>query len=128
MLNLKTKWFNKWAGKNRLTDSELWSALENMKENKGVSNLGGNLYKIRVPRDHKGKSGGYRTLLAYKKDDRAIFLFMFAKNEKDNMAQDELSALKKLAGDLTSLDTDEIKRQIKLGNLVELEEKNEKKY
>jgi len=36
---------------------------------------------------------------------------------------DLCSHIKKLAGDLTSLDLEEIKRQIKLGNLVELERK-----
>jgi len=69
----------------------------------------------------KGR-GGYRSLLAYKKDERAVFLYAFAKNEKDNLDKSELSALKKLALDLISLDAEELKRQIKLGNLVELEE------
>jgi hypothetical protein len=121
MFKLKTKWFNKWAAKNSLSDSDLNIALSDLKENKGVSNLGGNLYKIRLSRENEGKSGGYRSLLAYKKDESAIFLYAFAKNEKDNLGKDELSLLKKLAGDLISLDSEEIKRQIKLGNLVELE-------
>jgi len=122
MFNLKTKWFNKWASKNSLSDTDLKLALNDLKENKGISNLGGNLYKIRVSRENEGKSGGYRSLLAYKKDERAVFLYAFAKNEKDNLDKSELSALKKLALDLISLDAEELKRQIKLGNLVELEE------
>ncbi|HPS86770.1 MAG TPA: type II toxin-antitoxin system RelE/ParE family toxin [Spirochaetota bacterium] len=122
MFNLKTKWFNKWASKNSLSDTDLKHALDDLKENKGVSNLGGNLYKIRVSRENEGKSGGYRSLLAYKKDERAVFIYAFAKNEKDNLDKSELSVLKKLALDLTSLDTEELKRQIKLGNLVELGE------
>ena len=122
MFNLKTKWFSKWASKNSLSDTDLKFALNDLKENKGVSNLGGGLYKIRVSRENEGKSGGYRSLLAYKKDERAVFLYAFAKNEKDNLDKSELSALKKLALDLTSLDAEELKRQIKLGNLVELEE------
>lgn len=121
MFNLKTKWFSKWASKNSLSDTDLKHALDDLKENKGVSNLGGNLYKIRVSRENEGKSGGYRSLLAYKKDERAVFIYAFAKNEKDNLDKSELSTLKKLALDLTSLDTEELKRQIKLGNLVELE-------
>jgi len=123
MYRLKTKWFNKWASKNSLSDSDLKAAIIDLIEDKGVSNLGGNLYKIRVSRDNEGKSGGYRTLIAYKKDEKAIFLFAFAKNERDNLDRSELTALKKLAGDYTSLDSEEIKRQIKLGNLIELEDK-----
>ncbi len=48
---------------------------------------------------------------------------MRAKNEEENLDKNEFSVLKKLAGDLTSLDLEEIKRQINLGNLVELERK-----
>jgi len=121
MFKLKTKWFNKWAAKNSLSDSDLNIALIDLKESIGVSNLGGNLYKIRLSRENEGKSGGYRSLIAYRKDERAIFLYAFAKNEKDNLEKDELSTLKKLASDLISLDPEEIKRQIKLGNLIELE-------
>lgn len=123
MYLLKTKWFSKWASKNSLSDSDLKAAITDLIEDKGVSSLGGNLYKIRVSREHEGKSGGYRTLIAYKKDERAIFLFAFAKNEKDNLDRSELSALKKLAGDYISLDSEEIKRQIILGNLNKLEGK-----
>jgi len=121
MLSLKTKWFNKWASGNGLSDSDLVSALRDLKENKGVSNLGGDLYKIRVSGENRGKSGGYRTLLAYKKNDRAIFLYAFAKNEKESLNKDELKVLKKLSGDFTGIDIEEIKRQIRLGNLIELE-------
>jgi len=120
MYKLKTKWFNKWSSGNNLSDSDLENAIIDFIDNKGVSNLGGNLYKIRVSREHEGKSGGYRTFIAYRKDEMAIFLFAFAKNEKENLMKSELSALKKLAGDYTNLDPEELKRQIKLGNLVEL--------
>ena len=91
MYNLKTKWVSKWALKNKLTYAELLSAVNDLTENKGVTNLGHNLYKIRVARENEGKSGGYRTLLAYKKDDRAVFLFTFAKNDKDNLGENELT-------------------------------------
>jgi hypothetical protein len=127
MLKLKTKWFSKWALKNNLNDSELKTALNDLLNNKGIANLGGNLYKIRVARDKEGKSGGFRTLLAYRKENRAIFIYGFAKNEKDNLDKDELSDFKKLAGDFTSLDITEIKRQVNLGNLCKLEDKHEKK-
>jgi hypothetical protein len=43
--------------------------------------LGGGLVKQRIARPGQGKRGGYRTILAYRQNDRAIFLFGFAKNE-----------------------------------------------
>ena len=41
--------------------------------------------KLRVARPGQGKSGGYRTLLAYRKSERSVFLYGFAKNERDNI-------------------------------------------
>jgi hypothetical protein len=41
--------------------------------------LGGGLIKQRVARQGQGKSGGWRTLIAYRKGDRAVFLFGFAR-------------------------------------------------
>jgi hypothetical protein len=46
----------------------------------------------------QGKSGGFRTLIVFRAGTRAIFVHGFAKNEKDNIEEDELVALKKLAG------------------------------
>ena len=80
------------------------------------------MYKVRTRRKGAGKSGGYRTLLAYKEMDKAIFIYGFSKTEKDNIDQDELAALKRLAKDLLKIDIKEYERQIELGNFNQLEE------
>ncbi|MFN3958298.1 MAG: type II toxin-antitoxin system RelE/ParE family toxin [Parvularculaceae bacterium] len=50
--------------------------------------LGGGLWKVRVAR--QGKSGGYRTLHFYRRDDMPLFLLsVFAKNEKANISAAE---------------------------------------
>jgi len=82
MLKLKTKWFNKWARKNSIPDSSLLEALENLTENLSGSNLGGGLYKVRTRRRRQGKSVGYRTIIAYKEMDKAIFLYGFSKGAR----------------------------------------------
>jgi hypothetical protein len=51
---------------------------------------------------------------------RAIFVHGFAKNEKDNIEQDELAALKKLANELLGYDDKTIARVIVSGVLVEV--------
>jgi hypothetical protein len=121
LLYLKTRWFNKWALKQSLTDRSLKIAIDNLETGSGVTNLGGSLFKIRISREGEGKRGGYRALIAYKNNDRVVFLFAFAKKEKDNITHNELKALKKLAVDIINLETTEVKRQIDLGNLIELE-------
>jgi hypothetical protein len=46
------------------------------------ADLGGGLIKQRVAREGGGKSGGYRTLVFFRHEERAIFAFGFAKSDK----------------------------------------------
>jgi hypothetical protein len=45
------------------------------------------LIKQRVARKGQGRSGGFRTVIAYRAGTRAVFLFGFAKNERDNISE-----------------------------------------
>jgi hypothetical protein len=65
--------------------------------------LGASLFKKRVSRPGQGKRGGYRTLVATNLGDRWMFVFGFAKNERDNVSTRELLALKSLAEHLVAL-------------------------
>lgn len=123
MLKLKTKWFNKWAKKNALSDGILLKTLEAISNNLNVVYLGSGLCKVRTPGIGQGKSGGFRTLVVYKKMDRAIFIYGFSKSERDNLSKKELEFFKKLAKDLLQISTKEYLRQEKLGNFFNLEEK-----
>lgn len=53
--------------------------------------------KQRVARDGKGRSGGFRTIIAYWRGERAIFLHLFAKARQANIGRVELETLQKLA-------------------------------
>jgi hypothetical protein len=61
------------------------------------ADLGGGLIKQRVARPGEGRSGGYRTLIACRFGDFAVFLFGFAKSERDNILDDELQELRAIA-------------------------------
>lgn len=80
-----------WAKKNKLNDSSLNTGISNLESNLSTVSLGSNLYKVRVPRNGSGKSSGFRTLIVYKNNDKAIYVYGFAKNEKDNISSSELS-------------------------------------
>ena len=121
MLKLKTKWFHKWAKKNSISDNVLLKAIDSLINNLSVADLGGGLYKVRTPAIGKGKSGGFRTLVAYKEMDKAIFVFGFSKAEKDNLDEDELRSFKKLAKDLLQISTKEYLSLIELGHFFNLE-------
>ncbi len=58
------------------------------------ADLGGGLIKQRIARAGKGRSGGYRTIIAYRRAGRAVFLLGFAKSERDNIGNNELGELR----------------------------------
>ena len=120
MLILKTKWFNKWAKKNALTDKNLLKTIENISINLGVVNLGGGLFKIRTPKVGQGKSGGFRTLVVYKEKDLAVFVYGFAKTDKDNLDKEELKYFKILANDLLKIKNHEYVKLEKQGSFISL--------
>lgn len=122
MLKLKTKWFNKWSKKNSIKDDKLIKTLSSMSDNLGTVNLGNGLYKVRIPRDLEGKSGGYRSIVVLKQNVLAIFVYGFAKNEKDNLDKDELKYFKKLAKDLLEIEIKKYKSLIQSGEFFDIEE------
>lgn len=122
MLKLKTKWFNKQAKKNFITDNKLLKTLENISNNLGTVDLGGGLYKVRTPRYGQGKSGGFRTVVVFKEADIAIFVYGFAKTNKDNLDKQELKYFKKLAKDLLEINKNEYIKLEKLGDFISLKE------
>ena len=121
MKKLCTKWFKKWARKSNLNDENLLEAIENLENGLSVADLGGNIYKVRVQRQGKGKSSGFRTIVVYRIEEKAIFLYGFGKNEKSNIDKQELSYFKKLGSDLLALNEEQINNSIKKQILFDLE-------
>lgn len=106
----KNKVFDRWAKKENLNSRALCKAVHEMNDGLYEADLGGGLLKKRVARDGKGKSGGFRTLVATNRKGRWIFLFGFSKNERSNIDKDEEEALKKLADELLPLTTKELEK------------------
>ena len=82
--------------------------------------LGGGLVKKRVARPGGGKSGGYRTLLAADLRDRWVFLYGFAKSERESIDNDELRELRRLAHAYLSMNEAEARRLVDAGILMEV--------
>ena len=107
----KSRAFNKWAAKERVSDQALIGA---------VADLGSCLYKKRVAVGGKGKSGGVRTLLAFKLGDKAFFIYGFAKNTRANIKQNEEKALKRYAAVLLGYSDKELNQAVAAGALIEV--------
>lgn len=98
----------------------LCEAIEEMRRGLVDAEFGGGVVKKRVRRPGHGKSGGYRTLLATNQRDRWVFLFGFAKNERDNVDDDELQALKRLARNFLGMSNEVIEAAKAQGDLTEI--------
>jgi hypothetical protein len=92
-----TKVFARFARQERLDDGRLCDAIARAERGSVDADLGGNLIKQRVARRGGGRSGGYRTVIAYRASQRSVFLYGFAKSERANINDRELADLKKLA-------------------------------
>ena len=92
-----TKVFARFARKERIDDRRLCEAIARAGRGLIDADLGGSLIKQRVARRGGGRSGGYRTVIAYRAAQRSVFLYGFGKSERDNIDQRELDDLKKLA-------------------------------
>jgi hypothetical protein len=117
---MMTKHFAKWAGKHKILEDELALALKEVKAGNFEANLGGHLYKKRIRFSGQGKSGSGRTIICYKKDDRAVLIHGFAKNERPNISKKELLAFKEFAKILLGFSKKEIEFAIKHGVLIKV--------
>ncbi|MDQ5921262.1 MAG: hypothetical protein QG673_1320 [Pseudomonadota bacterium] len=83
----------KWQKKSSIKDTALIEALHEIEQGLVDADLGSGLFKKRIARPGFGKRSGFRTLIATNLNNRWIFIFGFAKNEKDNVDSAELLAL-----------------------------------
>jgi hypothetical protein len=116
----KTKAFTRFADKADIQDPALCRAIRDAERGLISVDLGGGVIKQRIARPGQGKSGGYRTLIVFREGARAVFVHGFAKNEKDNIETDELTALKKLAAELLAYDDKTIAQALATGAFVEV--------
>jgi hypothetical protein len=117
----KTKWFARFARRERLSDSRLAEIIQRAGQGLIDANLGGELIKQRVARPGQGRSGGHRVLIAYRAGHRAVFLFGFAKSGRANIDPGELLAAREIATGWLAADAMEIAEAIEEGELQEIE-------
>lgn len=116
----KSKWFSKWADKEDVTDRDLSAAVEEMANGLIDADLGGHVMKKRVALQGQGKSGGARTLLAFKVGDKAFFMYGFAKNQQDNINAKELKALKAMAKQVLGYAPAQLKMVLNAGEFIKV--------
>jgi hypothetical protein len=116
----KTKTLAKFTRQNRIVDSSLVSAVERAMRGLIDADLGGHIIKQRVARPGEGKRGGFRLLIGFG-SQRSVFLFGFAKNERENIEAAELKTLREIAATFLKADEEKIAQALKDGTLIEVQ-------
>jgi hypothetical protein len=88
------KSFARFARKAGIADTMLRATVAAMEAGHIDADLGGGLFKQRLARRGKGKSGGFRVLLAYRAGERVVFLAGFAKKDLANVSEAEVAELR----------------------------------
>lgn len=67
-----------------------------------------------------GRSGGFRVIILFKANERAVLVYGFGKNERDNIRDGELNAFRRLASLVLNYSDEEIMTAIPSGALIEV--------
>jgi hypothetical protein len=116
----KIKGFTRFQRRERIADTALLKAMRMAERGLVDADLGSGLIKQRIARPGHGKSGGFRTLIAYRRGERAVFLFGFAKNERANIDDDELEEWRHIGRLYLALDERKIAAAITAQELMEV--------
>jgi hypothetical protein len=116
----KTRYFSRWMRKTELTDKALCTAVMEMARDLIDANLGGGIVKKRIGLAGRGKRGGARTLVATNKGNRWFFVYGFEKNDRANIEDDELEALRDIAAQLLARTGGQLDEAVEDGSLQEI--------
>jgi hypothetical protein len=109
----KAAWFAKAARKAGISDRELCRAIVQVIKGQ-ADDLGGGVYKKRV------NDNMHRSIILAKAGQWWIYQYLYAKNDKDNIGDDELQAFRKLATAYAKLTTVTLSQLVQHQELMEI--------
>ena len=108
--------FQRFVRKEGITYDAICEAIKRADRGLIDADLGGGVIKQRIPRPNEGRSGGYRWIVIYRVGEVALFIHGFAKNEKDNITDLELSTFRELAKAIFEINPDKLDRKLEERN------------
>jgi hypothetical protein len=117
----KSKWFARFARKERISDARLCEAVEYAEKGLIDADYGDGLIKQRIARPGEGKSGGYRSIILFRKAERSFFVFGFAKSDQDNIDKSDERDFKELAAVLLNAPDEQLARLVESGKYQEVQ-------
>ena len=97
MQTFKTKAFARFAHREGVEDAALCEAVRRARDGLIDADLGGGVIKQRIARKGGGRSGGFRTIVLFRRGALAFFVHGFAKSDRENLRRKEFSGLRSLA-------------------------------
>lgn len=116
----KSRWFDRFARKHDLSDGALGEAVRMAEAGRVDADYGGGVVKQRIARPHEGKSGGYRSVILYRRGDRAFFVYGFAKSDRANITELEEREFKALAKMVFAFSDEELRELLAAGAYLEV--------
>ena len=116
----KNAWFARFARREKIRDAALKDAVARAEKGVIDADLGGGVIKQRLARAGQGKSGGYRSIIIFRKGERAFFVYGFAKSDRENLEPDETAAFKKSAKAFFALSEKQLNALLKEAALTEV--------
>jgi hypothetical protein len=123
MAKYKLKNFVKWQQSYNIDDSLLIEAAKAIDDAPKKGCLAKFLYKKRISGESSGKSSGHRVMVAARIGNNYFFMYGFAKNDKDNISDKELTAFKLMAKKYSSYGAEEIQFALTTSELEIIVEK-----
>ena len=117
----KTKDFARYSRRERITDMALCEVIARVERGLIDADLGGGLVKQRVPRKGQGRSGGFRTLIAYRSLERSVFMHGFAKSDRDNISDSPLDVLRLAAKQALEAEEEIVRSLLEAGEWKEID-------
>ncbi|MFG5120247.1 type II toxin-antitoxin system RelE/ParE family toxin [Methylorubrum sp. POS3] len=96
-----TSLFAKLVDKEGVSEADLMEAVDRAERGQIDGPIGKFLIKQRIARPGQGRARGFRSILAYRAGDFAVFLYLFPKSARANLTVHERTAYQDYAETLT---------------------------
>ena len=100
----KTRAFARFTDREGLEDAALCEAIHRAWKGLVEADLASGIITRRIARRGSGRSGGFRTIVLFRRGELAFFVYGFTKSGRENLRRDELAAYRLLADEYLSLD------------------------
>ncbi len=117
----KSKGFVRFAKKARISDIKLCEAVERAENGLIDADYGDGLIKQRIARPGEGKSGGFRSVILFRRGERSIFIYGFAKGDQDNIDKSDERDFKDLAAVLLNASDEQMATLVESGKYQEVQ-------